>query len=224
MAYRPPQLDSTPNIPDILERGEDLHSLLYHLESTSDSTGVPEYNFFDRSELIQYSVSSGMLIAAAKLAGDSDPVLRCMLICSLYEQGYTELAEEHLLKIAHKLVPPRTPYQEAARIYGEILYDQARYEEAAAIFTALAETCPSMASVRYASAACRLQEKVLRLRRRMELYHPDQDERLKIEKYIHGFLDMLAFIEQTHWHSKWNDKQRSHLPEHLSANIKQNRS
>lgn len=224
MAHRPPQLDNTPNIPDILERTEDLNLMLHHLESTSDSTEMPEYNYFDRSWLIQCSVSSGMLKAATKLAGDSDPVLRCVLICSLYEEGYTELAEQHLLEIAHKLIPPRTPYQEAARIYGEILYDQARYEEAAAIFAALAEACPSMASVRYASAACRLQEKVLRLRRRMELYHPDQDERLKIEKYIHGFLDMLAFIEQTHWHSTWNDKQRSNLPEHLSASIKQNRS
>ncbi|NWL87376.1 MULTISPECIES: hypothetical protein [unclassified Paenibacillus] len=223
MAHRPPQLDSTSDIPD-LERTEELNSMLTRLESTSDSAEVPEYNYFDRSELIQYSVSSGMLNAAAKLTGNSDPVLQCVLISSLYEAGYRELAEQHLLEIEHKLLPPKAPYQEAARIYGEILYDQTRYEEAAAIFTALAETCPSMASLRYGAAACRLQEKVLRLRRRMELYHPDQDERLKIEKYIHGFLDTLALVEQTHWHSTGTDKQRSNLPEHLNANIKQNRS
>jgi len=198
---------------------EELISLLNHLEADGDPIEALQYNYYDRSELIQHAVSSGLLNAATKLGGNSDPALRCMLISSLYKEGYIVLAEQSILKIVPELIPLKAPYQEAASIYGEILYDQARFEEAAALFTTLAESCPSMVHVRYAIAACRLQEKIQRLRRRMELYHPEQDERIKIEKYIHGFLEMLDLIGLTKWHTTWNYKQSLNLPEHLEAKL-----
>ncbi|WMT42636.1 tetratricopeptide repeat protein [Paenibacillus sp. D2_2] len=208
----------------MMVESEELISLLNHLEADGEPVEALQYTYYDRSELIQHSVSSGMLNAAIKLVEDKDPALRCMLIYSLYKEGYTELAERNILEIASELIPLKPPYQEVAKIYGEILYDQARFEEASSIFTSLAESCPSMVHIRYAVAACQLQEKIQRLTRRMELYHPDQDERLKIEKYIQGFLDLLSLIGRTKWHTTWNDKQRLHLPQHLEANLKQNRS
>ncbi|GGG19150.1 tetratricopeptide repeat protein [Paenibacillus aceti] len=200
------------------QNDDDIASLLSRLEADGDPAEAQQYSYFERAEWICRSVSAGMLNAAAKLAGKSDAALHCAFIHSLYCEGYVALAEQNLSEIPPALLrKPKPPYQEISRIYGEILYDQARYEEAGSLFIALAEICPTMPTVRYAATACHLQEKIQRLRRRMELYHPDQEEVRKIEKYIHGFMSMIEIIAMTQWHTSWNEAQSRNLPEYLKT-------
>ncbi len=163
--------------------------------------------------LIERSVQLGLLELAEELAGNQDTYHLCDLIQSLYAEGYVELAKSKLLKLnLSSLLEALPPYKQLAYIYGEVLHDEGRFDEAAPIFERLAEQFPDLAKARFAASSCYLHTTMNRLVGRLELYRPGEEEQNKIEKYLTDISEALHIIHGTNWHTTWSLAQSRNLP------------
>lgn len=159
-------------------------------------------------QLIQNSVVKGRIRFAIKLAGQSDIHLLSALVLSLYQEGYTALAKKRIVLIdPETLSKPSPPFLQLSYIWAEMCYDERRYAEAAAIFEAIAEQSGDLAAARFGAASCYLQQAMQNLRRRMEIYHPLEAEKIKICKYLEDFNQALHIIQTSGWHTYSSAKQ-----------------
>ncbi|MEK3869442.1 MULTISPECIES: tetratricopeptide repeat protein [unclassified Paenibacillus] len=174
--------------------------------------GQPQ-NMAKMVQLIQNSVEKGRIQFADKIAGQSDIHLLSALVQSLYKAGYAELAKKRIALIdPETLSRPSPPFLELSYIWAEMRYDEGYYREAAAIFEAIAEQSGNLAAARFGAASCYLQEAMLNLRRRMEIYHPPEAERIKIRKYLEDFNQTLHIIQTSGWRTVSSAEQTEPRP------------
>lgn len=168
------------------------------------------------SALIPRSVQLGLLDLADELAGSNDTYgtyQHCELIISLYTEGYVERAKSKLMQLnAALLTEAHPPFTRPAYIFGEILHDEGRFEEAAVIFERIAQQFPDMAKARFAASSCYLHTTMNRLMGRIELYRPGEEEQLRIEKYLNDISEALNIVHSTNWHTSWSPAQSRNLP------------
>jgi tetratricopeptide (TPR) repeat protein len=175
-------------------------------------TGQPQ-NMGKLVEMIQNAVTTGRLDIAEQLAGQTDLYLLSELVQSLYKEGYVTLAKERLLKIEPRILrEPSPPFLELSLIWAEICYDERRYDEAAPIFEEIAERHPDFAAARFGAASCYIQQAIVNLERRIQLYHPTKLEQEKICKYLDDFHQALRLIQTSGWHTEWNQGQNRQYP------------
>ncbi|WP_068785193.1 tetratricopeptide repeat protein [Paenibacillus phocaensis] len=176
-------------------------------------TGQPQ-NMGKIVEMIQNAVTTGRLDVAEQLTGQRDDYLLSELVQSLYKEGYIALAKERLMQLDPRLLrEPSPPFLDLCRIWAEICYDEGRYDEAAPIFEAIADRQPDYAAARFGAASCYLQQAIVNLERRIQLYHPPKSEQEKICKYLEDFHHALSLIQTSGWHTQWNPAQACHFPE-----------
>ncbi|WP_019639033.1 hypothetical protein [Paenibacillus fonticola] len=160
------------------------------------------------SRILGLAISLGMHEAAQQLTAQGDEFVQCLLVSALYREGFTRQAKAQLSRLPDPLtLGSQQLFQQAAYISAEMLYDERRYTKASPIFEALIKQAPELSSARFGAVSCHLQETMDNLLRRIELYHPLQEEREKIFKYLNKIQQTLNIIEGTHWHTRWSPAQ-----------------
>ncbi|WP_435925152.1 tetratricopeptide repeat protein [Paenibacillus sp. DYY-L-2] len=180
-----------------------------------EKTGECELTFGQ----IRRAVRMGKLDTASELA-NGDVYHLCALIEELYVQGYVDASKAWLSRLDPlRLSEAKPPYREAAFIYAEIMHDEGRYDEAAAIFEKLADDSHYMSKARFGASSCYLHSTMNRLLGRLEIYRPGEEELIKIEKYLHDISAALQIIHRTNWHTVWNEEQSRNILRPLQAVI-----
>ncbi|AZK47087.1 hypothetical protein [Paenibacillus lentus] len=161
---------------------------------------------------IGQAVKYGLNELAFKLASSGDHYLQCLFIDALYREGYNIAAKNHLSRLPDPLsLGAQRIFQQAAFISAEMLHDDANYAEASHIFNALIQQAPDMAQARFGAASCYLHETITNLYRRIELYHPAEEARLKIDKYLDKIQQTLLVVNKSNWHTIWSPAQQRNL-------------
>lgn len=170
--------------------------------------------------LIGQAVKYGLNELAFKLASSGDNYLQCLFIGALYRQGYNVAAKNHLTSLPDPLtLGAQRIFQQTAFISAEMLHDEECYAEASRIFKALVKQAPDMAEARFGAASCYLHETMNNLFRRIELYHPSEEERLKIDKYLETIQQSLLIMNESNWHTLWSPAQQRNLQHHRSYHL-----
>ncbi|WHX47440.1 hypothetical protein QNH46_14875 [Paenibacillus woosongensis] len=161
--------------------------------------------------LINLAVKLGHTEIASQLAG-SEVDLQCLLISALYQEGYIEAAKRHLCRLPDPLLLGSLQlYREIAFISAEMLHDEGCYEKACRIFETLIRQAPEMARARFGAASCYLQQTMDNLVKRIELYHPSEEEQRKIDKYLDTLQQTLLTLEKSNWHTSWTPVQQKNI-------------
>ncbi|GAA0135645.1 hypothetical protein YSY43_24850 [Paenibacillus sp. YSY-4.3] len=200
---------------DQMGRLSDLSRFIAHRDY--DRNEVPMYRL---AALISLAVKLGYTETALMLAG-FEVDLQCLLIDALYQEGYAEEAKRHLSHLPDPLsLGSQQLFRNIAFISAEMLHDEGCYKEASRIFEALICLAPEMARARFGAASCYLHETMANLIKRIELYHPSEEERGKIDKYLDTLQQTLLTLESSNWHTSWNPVQQKNLEgrERLSLN------
>lgn len=186
----------------------DLCQLLSQNGIEEDRDQIPLYRL---AELIRLAGKLGHPGLALKLAA-SDTDLQCLLVDALYQEGWTDEAQQLLSLLPDPLsLGSQHLHLQAAFISAELLHDEGRYMEARRIFDALIRRAPEMARARFGAASCCLHETMDNLFRRMELYHPADEEQRKINKYLDTIQQSLHILERSNWHTAWGPAQQRNL-------------
>lgn len=174
---------------------------------------LPEsISFSCRVALIVQAVKYGLTELAFKLVSSNDHYLQCLFIDALYREGYNVAAKNHLTRLPDPLsLGAQRIFQQTAFISAEMLHDDASYTEASCIFNALIQQFPDMAQARFGAASCYLHETMNNLIRRIELYHPSEEARLKINKYLDRIQQTLLIVDESNWHTIWSPAQQRNL-------------
>ncbi|MDQ0088190.1 tetratricopeptide (TPR) repeat protein [Paenibacillus anaericanus] len=176
-------------------------------------TNISQHNLssIHLAELIQRTVSLGLLdIADTLLGGSPDIYLQSELIQALYEQGYVQEAKDKLS--AYPINENSNSMLNLTYISAEILYDEGQYSQATELFESLLQKSPEIARARFGAASCYLNEAMSNLLRRITLYHPAEEERTKIERYLNDITQSLQIIHSSGWHTEWSLEQQRNLP------------
>lgn len=168
--------------------------------------------------LIQRTVALGLLNIAYSLVDKfPDNYHLSELIQSLYQQGYVTEAKKKLSSI-HNLnflfYDKSCSMLNLTFISAEILHDEGRFSEAAEIFESLVLNNPEMARARFGAASCYLFEAMDNLMRRIAIYHPSEEDRMRIERYLTDINQSLQIISNSGWHTVWTPEQQRNLPDH----------
>lgn len=169
------------------------------------------------ADLIQRTVALGLLdLAEALVSKYPDNYHQSELIQSLYKQGYVSAAKEKLSSMhnLHLLFNETSCHMvNLTFISAEILHDEGRYSEAAEIFESLVVSQPDVARARFGAASCYLLEAMDNLMRRIAIYHPSEEDRMRIERYLNDITKSLQIITNSGWHTVWTPKQKLNLPD-----------
>lgn len=176
--------------------------------------------FSHLAALIGQAVKYGLNKLAFKLASSGDHYLQCLFINALYREGYNAAARNHLSRLPDPLsLGAQHIFQQTAFISAEMLHDEAHYTEASRIFNTLIQQAPNLAQARFGAASCYLHETMNNLFRRIELYHPSEEEKLKIDKYLSMIQQTLLVVDESKWHTIWTPAQQRNLQHNRSNHL-----
>lgn len=170
--------------------------------------------------LIDRAAKLGLHDLASMLVSSGDDYLKCILIEALYREGYLTAAKQHLTRLPDPLsLGSQRIFQQIAFISAELLHDEECYAEASRIFEILSKRVPEMAHARFGAASCYLHETMNNLFRRIELYHPSEQEKCKIDKYLDKIQQTLLLVHDSNWHTVWSPAQLRNKGHHRSDRL-----
>lgn len=199
---------------------EKMHQLSEVCQLQIQGSLTEDIPFSRLSGLIDQAVKLGLPDLASKLASSGDDYMHGLLIEALYREGYIAAAKQHLSRLPDPLsLGSQSIFQQIAFISAELLHDEECYAEASRIFEILSKQAPEMAHARFGAASCYLHETMNNLFRRIELYHPSEQEKCKIDKYLDKIQQTLLIVHDSNWHTVWSPAQQRNMRHHRSDRL-----
>lgn len=162
----------------------------------------------DRYKLAELAVSLGMIAEADFILSTEGVAGECALICMLYAEGYTTLADIRISRLPDQPLIHTHPYHNALQfIAAERLYDLGEFERASVMFENLRLSQPEHTGAKFGEAACYLQTALLSLSSRIARIDSSDTVKEQVMEYMRNINAALHIVENTHWHTFWTPAQ-----------------